>query len=112
MIVRQHSKSGGAGNLLDYLIINREIDEARASRLADIAVYNLPIMPTIPKSPHEARELVRTLAHSIDSFMSNVRLSSVRILKNNLMHVITSFDPKDTQKLENFAAGLSLWFVS
>jgi hypothetical protein len=105
MIVRQHSKSGGAGDLLDYLIINREIDEVRASRVADIAVHNLPVMPTIPKSADAARELVRALTHSIDSFMSNARLSSVRILKNNLIHVIISFELKDPPKIERICGG-------
>ncbi|MDT7779080.1 MAG: hypothetical protein QOC99_1592, partial [Acidobacteriota bacterium] len=105
MIVRQHSKSGGAGELLDYLIVNRVLDETRASRVADLAVHNLPIMPAIPKTPGGAHELVRALTQSMDSFMSNARLSSVRILKNNLIHAVTSFDPKDPQKLEKICGG-------
>lgn len=105
MIVRQHRKSGGAGDLLDYLIINRAVEQTQASRVADIAVHNLPVMPAIPKTPGEAYELVRTLTQSIDGFMSHARLTSVRILKNKLIHVVTSFNPKDTQKLENICGG-------
>jgi len=105
MIIEKHSRSGGAGDLLDYLIINRTIEQGRASRVGDIAIHNLPVMPAMPKARDGAHELVRTLAWSMDDFISNSRLSSVRLLKNQLMHVVTSFDPKDTKKLEKICGG-------
>jgi hypothetical protein len=105
MIVRQHSRSGGAGDLLDYLIINRGIADVRASRVADIAVHNLPVMPAIPKTPNAAHELVRALTRSMDGFIINARLSSVRILKTKLIHAVTSFDPKDPTKLGKICGG-------
>ena len=105
MIVRTHSKTGGAGDILAYLITNRELEQSRASRIADIAVHNLPVMPAKPKTPEEAHELAKLLTQSMDGFTRNARLSAVRPLKNTLLHVAASFDPKDTKQLRGICGG-------
>lgn len=105
MIVREHIKTGGAGDILDYLIVNRELDQSRSSRVAGIAVHNLPVMPAIPKTPEEARELMRLLANSMDGYMKNARLAAVRLLKNGLLHVAVAFDRKDAERLGEICGG-------
>ena len=105
MIVKESKKSGGAGDPLYYLIIDRAIEQARASRVADIAVHNLPVMPGIPETPSGAHKLVRSLTRSMDDFTKNARLSAARPLKNDLLHVVASFDPEDTEKLKNICGG-------
>lgn len=92
MIIREHSKTDGAGGILDYLIVNRELDQSRASRVADMTVNNLHVMPAIPKTPGEAREMVRLLTKSLNGFTKNARLNDVRDLKNRLLHIVASFD--------------------
>lgn len=105
MIVRAHSKTGGAGDILNYLIINRESDQLRASRVADIAVHNLPVMPAIPKTPEQACELVKLLAQDMEGFTRNARLSAARPLRNRLLHIVASFDPNDTERLTGICGG-------
>ncbi|MGB9179437.1 MAG: hypothetical protein WCB68_09335 [Pyrinomonadaceae bacterium] len=106
MIAEQHKKkAGSAGDCFDYLITDRLMEQARASRVADIAVYNLPVMPRVPETRGEASELVRTLTRSMNSFTRNARLSAVRTLENELLHVVLSFHPEDTAKLRNICGG-------
>jgi hypothetical protein len=105
MIVRELKKSGGAGDPLYYLIIDQAIEQSRASRVADIAVHNLPVMTEIPRTPGAAHELVKALTRSMNNFTKNARLGASRSLKNKLLHVVASFDPKDTGRLGNICGG-------
>src|SRR5438067_1925959 len=105
MIVRNHIKTGGAKGILDYLIVSRELDHLRASRVAGIAVRNLPVMPAMPKTPEEALELVRLLADSMDDYIKNARLSAVRLLKNGLLHVAIAFNRKDSERIKDICGG-------
>jgi len=98
-------KAGSAGDCLDYLITDRSTEEARASRITDLAVYNLPVMPRVPETREEASKLVKVLTESMNSFIRNARLSAVRTLENELLHVVISFHPDDTPKLRNICGG-------
>jgi hypothetical protein len=105
MIVKELKKTGGAGPPLFYLIIAQSIEQVQGSRVAGIAVYNLPVMPGIPQTPDAAHELVKLLARSMNEFTSNARLGAARPLKNELLHVVASFDPKDAGRLEKICGG-------
>ncbi len=105
MIVKELKKSGGAGAPLYYLIIDQAIEQVQASRVAGIAVHNLPVMPGIPRTPDAAHELVKSLTRSMNDFTRNARLGATRSLKNDLLHVVASFDPKDAGRLGNICGG-------
>ena len=105
MIVKELKKSGGAGAPLYYLIIDQSIEQVQASRVSGIAVHNLPVMPGIPGTPDAAHELVKSLTRSMNEFTRNARLGAARPLKNELLHVVAAFDPKDAGRLENICGG-------
>lgn len=105
MIVKELKKSDGAGAPLHYLIIDQTTEQVRASRVDGIAVHNLPVMPGIPGTPEAAHELVKSLTRSMNEFTRNARLGAARPLKNELLHVVASFDPKDSGRLRNVCGG-------
>jgi hypothetical protein len=56
-------------------------------------------MPGIPQTPDAAHELVKSLTRSMNEFTRNARLGAARPLKNELLHVVAAFDPKDAGRL-------------
>lgn len=106
MIVEEYKKkAGSAGGGFDYLITDRSADQLRTSRIADMAVYNLPVMSRVPETRGEADELVKVLTRSMDTFIRNARLAAARPIENKLLHVVISFHPEDTPKLRGICGG-------
>jgi hypothetical protein len=106
MIVEEYKKkSDSAGGCFDYLITDRSAEQSRASRVADMAVHNLPVMSRVPETRGEADELVKALTRSMDTFIRNARLAAARPLENKLLHVVISFPPEDTPKLHKICGG-------
>lgn len=106
MIVEEYKKkASSAGGCFDYLIIDRSADQSRASRVADIAVHNMPVMPRVPETRGEAVELAKALTRSMNAFIRNVRLTAARALENKLLHVVISFPPEDSPQLRAICGG-------